>query len=287
MILLRFYALALAVVASLAVAAHLRRDRETLVRLATLAALFTGLLAALALGVFGVAALAAALAIFAVTELAGTREPGPRSDAHALVAAGAMLVLPAVDAAALPWLLALISLATGASLLARLARAQSIDAWTEGLATLHACCGLAAMIVLARQDVARLLALLMMLQFNDGVAYLVGRRFGKRRLAPRVSPNKTVEGLAGGVLGVALIAALTRSPLLPVFTDFPFDHALGLVVIVSGLGVGGDLLYSLIKRRAGLDDFDSRLPGHGGVLDRVDSLVAAAPLVAAWNLLRG
>lgn len=104
-------------------------------------------------------------------------------------------------------------------------------------------------------------------------AYFAGRSFGKHKLAPQVSPGKTWEGVVGGVVLVALVA-LVADHWLPV-AALPFVL---LSIGVALLSVVGDLSESLFKRQAGLKDSGSLFPGHGGVLDRVDSLTAAAPL---------
>jgi phosphatidate cytidylyltransferase len=104
-------------------------------------------------------------------------------------------------------------------------------------------------------------------------AYFIGRRFGQRRLAPRVSPSKTWEGVAGGVAGAALIAAvgaqLFAAPLLAFVV---------LSIAVALASIVGDLTESMFKRFAGLKDSGNFIPGHGGILDRIDSVTAAVPL---------
>ena len=124
----------------------------------------------------------------------------------------------------------------------------------------------------------------------DSGAYLVGRALGRRRLAPILSPRKSVEGFAGGVLAAGAVGALI-APLL--FTLGTPDESRPLWGLLWGLGVAtaaeiGDLLESLFKRVAGAESASNLIPGHGGVLDRIDSLLLAAPvtLVAAL-LLRG
>ncbi len=110
--------------------------------------------------------------------------------------------------------------------------------------------------------------------FADIGAYLVGRflagRFilGKHQLTPRLSPNKTVEGLFGG-----LFFATAVSVIIAPFLDIPVMHALFLGILVSFVGPVGDLSISLIKREAGVKDSGILFPGHGGALDRIDSLV--------------
>lgn len=111
--------------------------------------------------------------------------------------------------------------------------------------------------------------------------YFAGRRYGRRKLAPRISPGKTWEGVAGG-LALALTAMLlliaaaggTRA-------GFPgYGWLLPVAVLVIALSVVGDLAESLLKRQAGRKDSGRLLPGHGGLLDRVDALLAAAPVLA-------
>lgn len=114
----------------------------------------------------------------------------------------------------------------------------------------------------------------------DSGAYFVGRKFGMRKLAPRVSPNKSIEGLVGGLLtSTIIIIAFALTYLDLALIPFLFFLLLSLVTVVAS--VQGDLLESMIKRRAGIKDSGRILPGHGGVLDRVDSLLAAAPIFAA------
>ena len=108
----------------------------------------------------------------------------------------------------------------------------------------------------------------------DSGAYLVGRRFGKRKLAPRISPGKTVEGYAGGI-GAAVLGGV----LLGWFA--PFGLLIGLVggVLVGSLSVLGDLIESMFKRQANAKDSGHLIPGHGGIFDRIDSLLWAGVLI--------
>jgi phosphatidate cytidylyltransferase len=122
----------------------------------------------------------------------------------------------------------------------------------------------------------RIVLLLAILILADTFAFFVGHALGRRRLAPSISPAKTVEGalggLAGGVLGALLVQRLLLAELPPL-------HAAGLGVAVSAMGIAGDLEESLLKRWAGVKDSGRFFPGHGGMLDRLDSLLFGAPVL--------
>jgi len=122
----------------------------------------------------------------------------------------------------------------------------------------------------------RLVFLLAVVMVGDAGAYIVGRAFGKTPLAPVLSPKKTVEGLVGGIGFSVATAVFLRQTAL---TDLALATAVGLGLSMALLGVVGDLFESLLKRSAGIKDTSSLLPGHGGVLDRIDSLLFAAPFL--------
>jgi phosphatidate cytidylyltransferase len=123
---------------------------------------------------------------------------------------------------------------------------------------------------------------LIVLWCNDSGSYAFGRALGRRKLSPLVSPNKTVEGAAGGG-GCGLVAALALKMLLVTALSFTQAAALGLVISLSGQA--GDLCESALKRHFGCKDSGSMLPGHGGMLDRIDSLLFAAPLAYYCRLM--
>lgn len=134
-----------------------------------------------------------------------------------------------------------------------------------------------------------LLASMAVVWIADTAAYFSGRAFGRHKLAPHVSPGKTWEGVAGALVAVGLYALLLawRAPLLaPAVTSAAAVLALVVfVVAVAGLSVIGDLFESLQKRIAGVKDSGTLLPGHGGVLDRIDALLAAMPPLAFASVL--
>jgi len=122
--------------------------------------------------------------------------------------------------------------------------------------------------------------LLVVVEMGDVLQYIFGKLFGRRPIAPRLSPNKTWEGFAGGLGGTALVGACLRS-----LTPFTAPQAALLSLAMSLLGFAGGLVMSAVKRDRGLKDFGNLIPGHGGVLDRVDSLCFAAPVffhVTRW-----
>lgn len=123
---------------------------------------------------------------------------------------------------------------------------------------------------------AWVLSLFLLIWCADVGAYFIGRRFGQRKLAPAISPGKTVAGLFGG-LGAGMLCAT----LIAWLRETPRPGSWLLLCAATILfSVSGDLLESLMKRSAGLKDSGSLMPGHGGVLDRVDSVLAAAPIFA-------
>lgn len=133
---------------------------------------------------------------------------------------------------------------------------------------------------LYRESAALLLFMLAVVWSADIGAYFAGRRFGRVKLAPAVSPGKTWEGVLGGLVAVAVVAAAGgRYFGFELAVLVPFCLAIALISVV------GDLTVSVFKRAAGLKDSGSLFPGHGGLLDRIDSVSAAAPLFAlglAW-----
>jgi phosphatidate cytidylyltransferase len=128
-----------------------------------------------------------------------------------------------------------------------------------------------------------LLGLLVVVWTTDTAAYVAGRSLGGPRLAPAVSPSKTWSGLCGGVLGAALVGALAAWLL----GSGRLVQGAGLGAVLAAISQLGDLLESACKRLAGVKDSGSLIPGHGGVLDRVDGLLLAAPALALLGLIAG
>ncbi|MFW2387279.1 MAG: phosphatidate cytidylyltransferase, partial [Polyangiales bacterium] len=114
---------------------------------------------------------------------------------------------------------------------------------------------------------------------SDTSAYFVGRKFGKTKLAPRISPKKTLEGSAGG-LAASVVGAVIMSIFLPGLT---VPDAIALGILAGAAGQAGDLLMSVLKRSSGVKDSGGILPGHGGILDRVDALAFTGPATWAYG----
>jgi phosphatidate cytidylyltransferase len=116
---------------------------------------------------------------------------------------------------------------------------------------------------------------------NDTFAYIVGKNFGKNKLYKQISPNKTIEGFIGGMIfsGIA-------SYFIYYFTHYlNFQSWLGMAIILSIFGTIGDLIQSKFKRQAGVKDSGKLMPGHGGLFDRLDSIIFSSPFVYAYLLI--
>lgn len=127
----------------------------------------------------------------------------------------------------------------------------------------------------------RLLFLFGILWVGDTAAMWTGKTFGKRKLAPAVSPNKTVAGFVGGILGALAVGVLM---IFWKYDTLPWYHVLIIAAGCSIFGQLGDLVESLWKRSLGIKDSSAIIPGHGGVLDRFDSLLFAAPFMLAYTI---
>lgn len=135
------------------------------------------------------------------------------------------------------------------------------------------------LLLAAEQGTARILTIVMCVVASDTGAFLVGVLAGRHKMAPVISPNKTWEGFAGGVLSAAGVGALGAAFLLHI------NPVIGIVLgaLLSLAATVGDLVESLIKRDVGLKDMSNFLPGHGGVMDRLDSMLVAVPV--GWMVL--
>lgn len=133
----------------------------------------------------------------------------------------------------------------------------------------------------------RLMFMLFIVFAADVGAYLVGRNYGKRKLAPEVSPGKSIEGAVGGLVLVALWAAAAGAYVFRIDSLGALLLLVAVSVFTAAVSIIGDLTESLFKRLRGLKDSGSLLPGHGGFLDRIDSILAAAPVFTLGITLLG
>jgi phosphatidate cytidylyltransferase len=120
-----------------------------------------------------------------------------------------------------------------------------------------------------------LLFTLVLVWAGDTAAYFVGRAVGRYRMAPKLSPKKTWEGAAANLIGSIIVALVAQRWI----TEVPLEHLIGMAALANIAGQAGDLLESAYKRSANMKDSGTLLPGHGGMLDRIDALVLAAPVV--------
>ncbi len=232
-----------------------------------------------------------AIAIAVIFSLAGwewsrlsgfSRAPG-RSFYTALVAAAMAGIYPLMAEGNWPQLILIVAMMWWSfALMSVLSYPRSSGLWQRSAAAR----GLAGMLVLLPSWAALVLLhervgpgyviLLMFIVWGaDTGAYFAGRAFGRHKLAPHVSPGKTWEGVAGGALLAVIVALVGTFWLVPVGGYGAF---IALVVVTVMISVLGDLVESLFKRVVNLKDSGGLLPGHGGIMDRIDSLTAAAPL---------
>ena len=124
-----------------------------------------------------------------------------------------------------------------------------------------------------------LISIFLLIWASDSFAYLIGVNFGKRKLFPSVSPNKSVEGFVGGLVGAILVSIIVAFKLYP---SIAIGNWIIIAILTSTLGTIGDLVQSKLKRTAGVKDSGKIMPGHGGLYDRLDSIIYASPFIYAY-----
>ena len=152
-----------------------------------------------------------------------------------------------------------------------------VPAWCA-LAVIHGDPADAATVGIIPRNHLWLLTALMMIWMADTGAYFAGRKFGRHKLSPRISPNKTVEGLIGGAVAATVFGLIFAMIAGASTAQLPWVALTALITVIAS--VVGDLFESLLKRHAGAKDSSDLIPGHGGILDRVDSVLAALPVFA-------
>jgi phosphatidate cytidylyltransferase len=272
--LLRFYIAGLLIFGILFLFAWFKHQKELLKRLLTLTLLLHIFCFALYSWEFVFIGLMVILLAVAVFELASIYDIFPLFTALATIGISIFLI-PHVDILSYiaPFFL-LIALAT--YILNKKIISTSIFFFVFYFTVLIPCA--LALIGIYKLDFEMIIVLLLLLQLNDGFGLLFGKKFGRRRIFPVISPNKTLEGyfcgLSGIILGICLLH--TAVPILRGNTLFQDIFLIGYIFI---FGNAGDLLFSTMKRKLEIKDFSSMLPGHGGILDRFDSIFFASPFL--------
>ena len=196
------------------------------------------------------------------------------------------LVLPLGAIAAAIWMAIVVLLMQPRAMALRLPRVVGM-----ALAVLLTLAAWFALMRFLSQGVLVMLSVLLIVWTADTAAYFAGRAFGRRKLAPHISPGKTWAGVAGAILAVLLLAVVIwiLDPDPRIYSNNLFAavgpaFALFLLALLVALSIVGDLFESLLKRQAGVKDSGQLLPGHGGVLDRVDAMVPLLPtaVVIQW-----
>ncbi|MEX0430489.1 phosphatidate cytidylyltransferase [Spiribacter insolitus] len=238
-------------------------------------------------GLFAVAALIAAWEWAGLSGLEGVVE----RLVYLVVLGGLLIGLSTIDAAAsqawlIPGLLWWLAIAVWVLAQARRGECYRLPSWLAALAGLItlalAWLGIVAIHSLPVSGPFWVTVLMVLVWGADIGAYFAGRRFGKHKLAAAISPGKTWEGVMGGLalgLLVAVVLQLAAAPQLPGLPGLGW--LLPVAAMVIALSVIGDLAESVLKRQADRKDSGQLLPGHGGMLDRIDALLAAAPVLAA------
>jgi phosphatidate cytidylyltransferase len=230
------------------------------------------------------AAVVAAATAVAVLEVQSARRHLLSPISLAAAGLAALLALsPKLGIDEVPWVLALVALAPAAALALSREPKEDVTDWLWAVAPVVYVGWLAAHFVLLRESPDGrdwVLLTLLTVWIGDTGAYFVGRPLGRHKLAPHVSPGKTWEGAAGGQV-TGFLAVLGLTALFDL--DIDAEHVIALGLLVPAAALVGDLAESAIKRGLGVKDSSGLVPGHGGVLDRLDSLLFAAPTVY-WYL---
>lgn len=155
-----------------------------------------------------------------------------------------------------------------------------------GIIYLGGFCGFMLLLRMLPEGLIYTLFLLFGVWLNDSFAYFIGIKWGKRKLAPGISPNKSVAGAIGGIVGNVIVAVLVAH-FAPAWLPLPLAKAAALALGIAVFAQAGDLMESAMKRQFKVKDTGRLIPGHGGVLDRFDSLFFTAPFVYYFFVLAG
>jgi phosphatidate cytidylyltransferase len=157
------------------------------------------------------------------------------------------------------------------------------DAGSLILAALYVGTGFYYFVQARETGMATLMFGLLIVWITDSGAYLIGRQMGRHKLAPKISPNKTWEGSIGGTLAAVVIVVALYTGFG--WLDYAWYLLAGFAIILSIAGQLGDLIESALKRHYGVKDSGTLLPGHGGILDRFDSMLIVLPLMAILGMI--
>lgn len=152
--------------------------------------------------------------------------------------------------------------------------------WVQALGLILLPAVFKALVDLREDSPGVLLVVMAIAWVSDSMAYFTGKAFGKNKLAPSISPGKTWEGVAGGLFGVTVYAIICFNLNWTITFNLSIGATILLWIALASTGIVGDLFESLMKRSAGVKDSGRVLPGHGGVLDRVDALLPILPIAA-------
>lgn len=282
--LLSFYLITLLLILLFTAMAWIAKKREVAVRGLTLLALQNATCLALWIGYPAFRLYAAVILAIGLYELAKQYRSGnPRRDMTGLTGLAAAYVF--LEVGVIGIYLLPIGLVFAAFAFWGPAGPVRAPAFGACFAAFVIALGAGYLTLMMKGGLAAIVAFLLLLQLNDAFGLLVGKRFGRTKLFPEISPNKSVEGYIGGTLGV-LIGIVMLNGWIPALAGTPVWKQLLVACFILVFGNVGDLLFSALKRKLGIKDFGSLLPGHGGILDRYDNILFGAPLFAVlWRSL--
>ena len=278
-----FYGIAIGVLLLGALAAWRAKSVELRVRTVTLLVLLQIVTLSLAVSGDSWQMFCVVLGVLSLIEMAQVTGAQP----HLLLLLMGFLVLSGAHAEELTdhWSLCLVGVVSVASWsIAGIGRGRWRQSYFLAWGTCFLAPSLAALIGARALSVDWIVILVLTTQANDMLGLMAGKFFGRRPLLPRISPNKTLEGFLAGGLGV-IFAGWVAHLTCPSFQQLPLAHRALLMLVLFLSANAGDLLFSRVKRCLNLKDYGSLLPGHGGALDRADSLLLTAPVLFTYLTL--